>query len=364
MKSASHEARRLNADFVGTEHVLLGLIREGTGAAANVLKELNVHPGAIRSEIEKVVQEGPVMVTIGDLPLTRLATRVVEYAVKEARNLNRNYVGTEHLLLGLLREQEGLAALVLMNLHMELEKVREVVLHLPDQQSDAARERERATQATYPRPPVLKTTVPKKEEKKWRAEQICTAAMWTLLAILAVFVALDVLNGKAAVRQRALEEIAQTNFVLVCIIGCLSLSVASFCVSIRFAGPNLMLYEMGTRFRAEEMTGSGRYGVYRVNPEYFTHLKQQANVLVPQFQGKYSWLNIPATCFGAVGAIAFLALDKNSVTEKVVFTLITLIVGGLAFGVGWMLFSDQCTRFVIDSVEKARKTRRWYTSGS
>src|SRR4029079_14740048 len=110
--------------------VLLGLIKEGSGVAANVLKNLDVDLRKIRLEVEKLVQSGPDMVTMGKLPQTPRAKKVIEYSMEEARNLNHNYVGTEHILLGLLREQEGVAAQVLMNLGLKLEEVREEVLNL------------------------------------------------------------------------------------------------------------------------------------------------------------------------------------------------------------------------------------------
>ncbi len=130
MQLANQEAQRFNHEYIGTEHILLGLVKEGSGVAANVLKNLEVDLRKIRLEVEKIVQSGPDMVTMGKLPQTPRAKKVVEYAMEEARNLNHNYVGTEHLLLGLIREQEGVAAQVLMNLGLKLEDVREEVLNL------------------------------------------------------------------------------------------------------------------------------------------------------------------------------------------------------------------------------------------
>ena len=130
MQLANQEAQRFNHEYIGTEHILLGLVKEGSGVAANVLKNLDVDLRKIRLEVEKLVQSGPEMVTIGKLPRTPRAKKVIEYSMEEARNLNHNYVGTEHILLGLLREQEGVAAQVLMNLGMKLEDVREEVLNL------------------------------------------------------------------------------------------------------------------------------------------------------------------------------------------------------------------------------------------
>src|SRR3954464_12525849 len=130
MQLANQEAQRFNHEYVGTEHVLLGLIKEGSGVAANVLKNLDVDLRKVRLEVEKLVKSGPDMVTMGKLPQTPRAKKVIEYAIEEARNLNHNYVGTEHLLLGLLREHDGVAAQVLMNLNLKLEEVREEVLNL------------------------------------------------------------------------------------------------------------------------------------------------------------------------------------------------------------------------------------------
>src|SRR5215211_3327229 len=130
MQLANQEAQRFNHEYIGTEHILLGLVKEGSGVAASVLKNLDVDLRKIRMEVEKIVQAGPDMVTMGRLPHTPRAKKVIEYAIEEARNLNHNYVGTEHLLLGLLREMEGVAAQVLQNLGLKLEEVREEVLNL------------------------------------------------------------------------------------------------------------------------------------------------------------------------------------------------------------------------------------------
>ncbi|HET6426895.1 MAG TPA: ATP-dependent Clp protease ATP-binding subunit [Phycisphaerae bacterium] len=130
MALANQEAQRFNHEYIGTEHILLGLVKEGTGVGANVLKNLGVDLHKVRMEVERLVKSGPEMVTMGKLPQTPRAKKVIEYAIEEARNLNHNYVGTEHLLLGLLREREGVAAQVLMNMGLKLDEVREEVLHL------------------------------------------------------------------------------------------------------------------------------------------------------------------------------------------------------------------------------------------
>ncbi|MBE0537665.1 MAG: ATP-dependent Clp protease ATP-binding subunit [Phycisphaerae bacterium] len=130
MALANQEAQRFNHEYIGTEHILLGLVKEGSGVGANVLKNLDVDIKKLRLEIEKLVKSGPDMVTMGKLPQTPKAKKVIEYAIEEARALNHNYVGTEHILLGLLREAEGIAAQVLMNLGLKLEDVRQEVLNL------------------------------------------------------------------------------------------------------------------------------------------------------------------------------------------------------------------------------------------
>jgi ATP-dependent Clp protease ATP-binding subunit ClpC len=130
MALANQEAQRFNQDYIGTEHILLGLVKEGSGVGATVLKNLEVDIKKLRFEVEKMVKSGPDMVTMGKLPQTPRAKKVIEYAIEEARSLNHNYVGTEHILLGLLRETEGIAAQVLMNLGLKLEEVRQEVLNL------------------------------------------------------------------------------------------------------------------------------------------------------------------------------------------------------------------------------------------
>jgi ATP-dependent Clp protease ATP-binding subunit ClpC len=130
LKLANMEAQRLHHEYIGTEHILLGLLQEGTGVAAHTLRNLDVDLRKIRLEIEKVIQSGPDRVVMGKRPQTPRAKKVIEYSIDEGRNLNHNYVGTEHLLLGLLREREGLAAQILVNLGLKLEEVRAEVVRL------------------------------------------------------------------------------------------------------------------------------------------------------------------------------------------------------------------------------------------
>lgn len=130
MALANQEAQRFNHEYIGTEHILLGFAKEGTGVGASVLKNLGVHLPKVRKEVEKLIRSRPEMVTMGRMPQTPRAKRVIDYAVEEARGLGHNYVGTEHLLLGLLGETDGVAAAVLTNLGLKLEDVREEVLNL------------------------------------------------------------------------------------------------------------------------------------------------------------------------------------------------------------------------------------------
>src|SRR5207253_3155471 len=110
MQLANQEAQRFNHEYIGTEHILLGLVKEGSGLAANVLKTLDIDLRKIRLEIEKIVQSRPDTVTTGQLPQTPQTKKAIEYSIEEARKLNHNYVGTQHLLLGILREPEGVSS--------------------------------------------------------------------------------------------------------------------------------------------------------------------------------------------------------------------------------------------------------------
>ncbi len=134
---AKEEAKRFNHDYIGTEHILLGLIREGEGVAAAVLQKLGLSPEKIRLEVEKLVQSGPSTMVSGDIPFTPKAKKVIELAMEEARSLGHNYIGTEHLLLGLIREGEGVASQVLMNVGLDLNRVRNEVITLLGSSSPA-----------------------------------------------------------------------------------------------------------------------------------------------------------------------------------------------------------------------------------
>jgi hypothetical protein len=156
MQLANQEAQRFNHEYIGTEHILLGLVKEGSGVAANVLKNLDIDLRKIRLEVEKIVQAGPDMVTMAKMPQTPRAKKVIECSIEEARNLKNHYVGTEHLLLGLLREQEGVAAQILMNLGLGLEDVRHEVLNLLELGSGRPVPRQRTPEAVNDLPAAVR----------------------------------------------------------------------------------------------------------------------------------------------------------------------------------------------------------------
>lgn len=124
---AKEEARRFNHDYIGTEHILLGLIREAEGVACAVLQNLGVDLERLRIEIEKLVSTGSVSSVLGDIPFTPRAKKALELAAEEARGLSHNYIGTEHILLGLLREEEGVASQVLFSAGVDLKGIRKEI---------------------------------------------------------------------------------------------------------------------------------------------------------------------------------------------------------------------------------------------
>jgi len=134
---AQDEAQRFNHGYIGTEHLLLGLVREGEGVAARVLENMNVELPKVRTAVEFIIGRGDRPV-VGEVGLTPRAKRVIELAIDEARRLGHNYIGTEHLLLGLVREGEGIAAGVLESLGVNLDKVRHEVIRVLSQSSSAS----------------------------------------------------------------------------------------------------------------------------------------------------------------------------------------------------------------------------------
>jgi len=130
MGYANLEAMRLSHESIGTEHILLGLLKEGSGVASNVLRNLGVDLKKVRLEVEKKVPPGHEVVSAGKLPFRPAAKKVIEYAFDESRQLGHQYVGTEHLILGLLRESQDVAAQILTEQGLKLEDVRQEVLRL------------------------------------------------------------------------------------------------------------------------------------------------------------------------------------------------------------------------------------------
>src|SRR6187200_3701259 len=145
---AQEEAQRFNHNYIGTEHLLLGLVREGDGVAARVLSNMGVQLPKVRSAVEFIIGRGDQAPT-GDIGLTPRAKKVIELAVDEARRLNHHYIGTEHLLLGLVRAGEGIAAGVLESLGVNLEKVRAQVMQVVSQSATAQQSSKSQTKTPY-----------------------------------------------------------------------------------------------------------------------------------------------------------------------------------------------------------------------
>jgi len=199
---AREEAARLHHEYVGTEHILLGLIREGEGVAAAVLQNLNVDLDEIQQKIEETVKKGKAAQATGpDLPYTSRAKKVLELAMGEARELNHSYVGTEHLLLGLLREEKGIAAQVLTEAGVTLDAARTETLRLlgTDPASTGA--------ATAGGAPATPSATPQKGEKKSKTpalDHFCRD-----LTTLAAEGQLDPTIGRAKEIERVMEVLTR-----------------------------------------------------------------------------------------------------------------------------------------------------------
>ena len=126
---AQEEARMLNHNYIGTEHILLGLIHEGEGVAAKALESLGISLDAVRQQVEEIIGQGQ-QAPSGHIPFTPRAKKVLELSLREALQLGHNYIGTEHILLGLIREGDGVAAQVLVKLGADLNRVRQQVIQL------------------------------------------------------------------------------------------------------------------------------------------------------------------------------------------------------------------------------------------
>jgi ATP-dependent Clp protease ATP-binding subunit ClpC len=196
---ARKEADRFNHNYIGTEHLLLGLIRLGQGVAVNVLRGQGLDFETIRMEVEKAVGTGPEAKVIGDIPLTARAKKVIELAVEEARNLNHTYIGTEHLLLGLLQEGEGVAAKILRALNVDVEKTRQDVL--------------RELQSAMGTPPGEEEGAPREEERQRppasRAKYPALKAFGRNLTELARIGKLDPIIGRAVEIERVIQVLCR-----------------------------------------------------------------------------------------------------------------------------------------------------------
>jgi len=203
LQMAREEAARLHHEYVGTEHILLGLIREGEGVAAAVLTNLGVDLEDIQQKIEETVKKGKAAAATGpELPYTSRAKKVLELAMMEARELNHSYVGTEHLLLGLLREEKGIAAQVLTDAGVTLEQARAETLRLLGSDSTVG-----PTSAAGPVQPSGPQAVPPKAEKKSKTpalDHFCRD-----LTALAAEGELDPTIGRAAEIERVMEILAR-----------------------------------------------------------------------------------------------------------------------------------------------------------
>lgn len=129
MSNANQEAHRFNHEYIGTEHIILGVIKAG-GCGQTLFGVVGIDPAAVAAAVTKVIQCGPECITIGKLPQTPRAKKVIEYAMEEARTLHHNYVGTEHLLLGLAREDEGVAGVVLKQMGATFERLKSELVTL------------------------------------------------------------------------------------------------------------------------------------------------------------------------------------------------------------------------------------------
>jgi len=211
MQLANQEAQRFNHEYIGTEHILLGLVAEGSGVAANVLRNLKVDLTRVRAEVEQIVQAGPDMVTMGKLPQTPRAKKVIEYAIEESRDLKHNYVGTEHLLLGLLREDEGVAGQVLLNLGLDASAVRAEVLRLLGHDSLASPSKQPADEsfsAKVPLSTAIKSSTPEPVDLPPDLPLKASLAVDWLSQLIDVFVEMkqDAVAGESFERAAILRD--------------------------------------------------------------------------------------------------------------------------------------------------------------
>lgn len=165
---ANQETQRLNHEYIGTEHILLGLIEEDCGTGAKVLKDLGVDAGTVRLQIEKLVKAGDKPITHGKRPQTPRAKKVIEYAIEEARAMNDRFIGTEHLLLGLIREHDAIAAQVLRDLGLNLESVRRKVYEVFEEEERIDESQRRCSDTQIARIQASKRPFTARAEKAMR----------------------------------------------------------------------------------------------------------------------------------------------------------------------------------------------------
>jgi len=202
---AREEAARLHHEYVGTEHILLGLIREGEGVAAAVLQNMSVDLDEIQQKIEDTVKKGKAQQTTGpDLPYTSRAKKVLELAMSEARELNHSYVGTEHLLLGLLREEKGIAAQVLTDAGVNLEAARAETLRLLGTEMPQGGSGATAQQSGGPTAPAAPPAKGEKKSKTPALDHFCRD-----LTQLAAEGQLDPTIGRAKEIERVMEVLTR-----------------------------------------------------------------------------------------------------------------------------------------------------------
>jgi ATP-dependent Clp protease ATP-binding subunit ClpC len=132
---ARQEAIRMRHDYIGSEHLLLGIVKEGEGVAALVLSNLGIEKDELISAIENAVSYGSTPIVLGEIPLNQEARRILNYAMEEARRMNHSYIGTEHLLLGILKEEQSIAAQVLFSLGIDIDIVRSEIMKILEGES-------------------------------------------------------------------------------------------------------------------------------------------------------------------------------------------------------------------------------------
>ncbi len=220
MALANQEAQRFNHECIGTEHILLGLVKEGTGVGAGILKSLEVDLREVRLEVEKLGHSHAKIEAMGKLPQSPRTKKVIEYAIEEARDLGHEYVGTEHILLGLVRDQQGTAAQILMNMGLEVDQIRKMAL---DVLGAAPASHSRANRLAEPKPPepdlqmllglYITGADPAAREMAERKEELVRACDYEKAADLK-----DQLLYLAEMKQRAITSVIERDLTFASLI--------------------------------------------------------------------------------------------------------------------------------------------------